>query len=61
MGVWWAAGGLLPARLFVYVGFLGQAGLASGKYVGFYGLFGYRGCKPEQPVLISGTVGCSPY
>jgi hypothetical protein len=24
-------------------------------HVGFFGLFGYRGCKPEQPIIISGT------
>jgi hypothetical protein len=29
-------------------------------HVGFYGLFGYRGCKPEQPIIISGTGGANP-
>jgi hypothetical protein len=29
-------------------------------HVGFYGLFGYRGCKPEEPIIISGTGGANP-
>jgi hypothetical protein len=50
MGVWWAAGGLLPAGLFVYVGVswaAGQAGLASMS--GVTGCSGTGGANSNNP------------